>query len=169
MFTLIALSASSVASTVGLLVIAALVMFLALAFVGLRWMKRDKARLRHIPAARLRKMTLGEVLLHAAAFDDEDATKWLESIGIICKTVSVNVASMAAGASGVGTVAVTGLTPAHRCIVQSQAALSVAIALVGAACATAGTLTVHATNPSAGVLDAAAVNMTLIAIPGDLN
>ena len=109
-------------------------------------------------------------LVHAMAqWDEELLVRQLEGIGIICKTVSVNVASLGAGAIGTGTVAVTNLTPAHKCFVQTAAALSVAIAITGGRCAAAGTLTVDATNPSAGTLDAAAVNMNLLAIPGDLN
>src|SRR5882672_2343842 len=79
-----------------------------------------------------------------AQFDSEVVTQLLESIGIICKSVSVNVASIGTGASGVGTVAVTGLTPQHRCFVSMNGAASAAIAIVGARCATAGTLTVDA-------------------------
>jgi hypothetical protein len=109
-------------------------------------------------------------LVHAMAqFDEELIVRQLEGVGIICKVVSVNIASIATGALGVGTAAVTGLTPAHRCFVSAQAALSVAIAITGARCAATGVLTVDASNPSAGTLDAAAVNFALLAIPGDLN
>lgn len=106
--------------------------------------------------------------LHAQ-FDNDMFTLGLESIGIICKTVSLNAPSIAAGASGVATVAVAGLTPAHRCIVMGAAAFSVAVSVVGARCATPGTLTVDFVNASAGALDLAAQNFTLLAIPGDLN
>lgn len=131
--------------------LAALTLFFALSATGLYLKHRER------------------IVYAMAQFDDEPLTRQLEGLGFICKTVSVNIASMAAGASGVGTVAVVGLTPNHRCIVQTQAALSVAIAVNGARCAAAGTLTVDATNPSAGTLDAAALNCTLWAIPGDLN
>lgn len=104
-----------------------------------------------------------------AQFDDNDQVRQLEAIGIICKTVTVNAASLGTGAVGVGTVAVTGLTPQHRCIVMGSAAPSVAVPVFGARCATPGTLTVDFVNPSAGTLDLASQTFTLLAIPGDLN
>lgn len=107
-------------------------------------------------------------VLHAQ-FDEEVGTKQLEAIGIICKQVTVNVASIGATAVGVGTVAVAGLTPQHRCFVSSAAAPSVSVAVVGARCAAAGTLTIDAVNPSAGTLDLASQVFNLLAIPGDLN
>lgn len=106
--------------------------------------------------------------LHVS-FDDDFAVKLLEGAGFICKTVSVNAPSMATGTINQGTVAVAGLTPAHRCLVLGAAAPSVAVAVFGARCAAAGTLTVDFVNPTAGTLDAAAQNFTLLAIPGDLN
>lgn len=104
-----------------------------------------------------------------AQFDDELVTKQLESLGIICKTVAVNAASLNATSVGVGTVAVAGLTPSHKCFISSAAAPSVAVAVVGARCAAAGTLTVDFVNPSAGTLDLASQNFNLLAIPGELN
>lgn len=104
-----------------------------------------------------------------AQFDDDLVTRQLESIGIICKTVTVDGASLTTGAVGTGTVAVAGLTPAHRCLVMGSAAPSVAVAVFGARCAAAGTLTVDFVNPSAGTLNIASQTFTLLAIPGDLN
>jgi len=104
-----------------------------------------------------------------AQFDDADQTRQLEGIGIICKTVSLNPASIGAVGVGTATVAVPGLQPSHRCFVMGSAAPSVAVAVFGARCATPGTLTVDFTNASAGALDLAVQNFTLLAIPGDLN
>lgn len=104
-----------------------------------------------------------------ALLDTDVVFLGLKALGTILKTVSLNPGSIAAGAAGTATVAVTGLTPQHKCIVQSAGALSVAVAITGARCAAAGTLTVDFVNPSAGALDAAAFNATLLAIPADIN
>lgn len=152
----------------------AVVLFLVLAFLGQKWMngvqhKPTKRQLRKMQSFRGKKMGFAPAILYAAQFDNEVTTLLLEAIGIICKVVSVNVASIGATAVGVGTVAVTGLTPAHRCFISSAAAPSVAVAVVGGRCATAGTLTIDAVNASAGALDLAVQNFNLLAIPGDLN
>lgn len=102
-------------------------------------------------------------------FDDSDQVRQLEAVGFICKTVNLNPASIGATAVGTATANVTGLTLAHRCVVMGAGAPSVAVAVFGARCATPGVLTVDFVNPSAGALDLAAQNFTLIAIPGDLN
>jgi hypothetical protein len=101
-------------------------------------------------------------------FESENLTSQLRAIGIICRQISVNGASMAAGAVGVGTVAVPGLTPQHRCFVSAANALSGAVAVTGARVATSGTLTVDFANPTAGVLDPAAALFNLFAVPGDI-
>lgn len=119
-------------------------------------------------ASLIANLTPGQDKLRAQ-FDDETVTKWLESIGIICKVVSINAPSMGTGTSNTATVAVTGLTPQHRCFVSAAAALSVAVSPVGGHCTTPGTLVVDFVNASAGTLDAAAVNFNLFAVPGDLN
>lgn len=106
--------------------------------------------------------------LHAP-FDSDVFFQGLKALGVIVKTVSINPPSIATGAIGQGTVAVAGLTPAHKCIVMGAAAPSVAVAPFGARCAAAGTLTVDFVNPSAGTLDAAVQNFTLLAFPVDIN
>jgi hypothetical protein len=151
-----------------------LALFAILSYLGTKWMnkvqhKPTKRQLRKIASFRGKRMGWVGATVYAGQFDNDAATLLLESIGIICKVVNVNVASIGATSVGVGTVAVTGLTPSHRCFVSSAAAPSVSVAVVGGRCATAGTLTIDAVNPSAGALDLAAQNFNLLAIPGDLN
>jgi len=117
----------------------------------------------------LAQKLLSLTTLGMAAFDHDDLVRQLEAIGVICKTVTVNPGSINATSVGTGTVAVAGLTPAHRCLVLGSAAPSVAVCVFGARCAAAGTLTVDFVNPSAGALDLASQTFTLFAIPGDIN
>ena len=117
-----------------------------------------------------RRLVLPRLVLPMAAFDHEPVTRQLEGIGIMCKSVTIDVASIPAEDVGVATVAVAGLTPQHRCFVQFSSEPSGAIAVTGAKCADAGTLTVYLVNPNgADAVDLASATFTLFAIPGDLN
>jgi hypothetical protein len=105
-------------------------------------------------------------------FENENQTRQLGATGIICRIVSINPPSMATQTLGVGTVAVTGLLPTHRCLVQTAAlpagTVPAGTVVVGARCATPGTLTVDFANPSAATSDANVQNFMLFAIPGDI-
>lgn len=104
-----------------------------------------------------------------AHFDHFDQTRQLEALGLICKVVSVNPASINAGAEGTATANVAGLQPSHRIFATIQADVTVGLYLRGARCVTPGVATFDYANHSAGAIDEAAHNVAILAVPGDLN
>lgn len=126
---------------------------------------RQPTRFNRKLAARILNLTAAPM----AAFDDDLTTKMLESIGIICKTISANPASIAAGAEGTIDVDVDGVLPAHKLFVTLAADVTVGLYLRSAVCSTPGTVTLTFANHSAGAIDEAAHNVNLLAIPGELN
>lgn len=100
------------------------------------------------------------------AYNQTLAQQLMNSLGFIQADVAIDAPSMTAVTTNTATVAVAGLTPAHRCIFTLRAAPSSGgVVVAGAYCAAAGTLTVQFSNPSAGTVDLSSVNGHLLAFP----
>ncbi len=81
-------------------------------------------------------------------------------------TVSVNPASIAAGAVGTTDVTVTGLTTSHRVVATPQGGLGAGLAVNGVSIPSNGTLRIHLYNPTAGAVDGGAVTWAVFAWQG---
>lgn len=100
------------------------------------------------------------------AYNQKLAAELRNTLGFIVAAVSVDAPSLTTGITGTATVAVAGLTPAHKCIVMAQEAASAGgVVVSGAYCAAAGTLTVVFANPTAGTLNITALACVLLAFP----
>jgi len=77
-------------------------------------------------------------------------------IGVMMGTVSVDPASIAAGASGNTDVTVTGLTTAHRVVAACQDVLEAGLVPQATYCSAANTLRIRLFNPTAAAVDGAA-------------
>ncbi|MCC6989951.1 MAG: hypothetical protein IT181_13180 [Acidobacteria bacterium] len=116
----------------------------------------------------LRDLPAEQLNLHGAA-DDMLGTKFLESAGFICKTVSVNPASIAAGAEGTATATVTGAQIGMRIFATLGADVTVGLYLRGARVTAVNTVTFDYANHSGGAIDEAAHSVHVLLLPADLN
>jgi hypothetical protein len=104
-----------------------------------------------------------------AQFDEEYGTKLLEATGLVCKRVSVNPGSLAAGAEGSITATVSGVKVGDRVFASLEDDVTVGLYLRSVKVTAVNTLTFYYANHSAGTIDEAAHNVNVLVIPGDLN
>jgi hypothetical protein len=102
-------------------------------------------------------------------FDTENVVKWLEAIGFICKTLSVNPGAIASGAEGTITATVVGAQVGSKVFATLGSDVTVGLYLRGARVTAVNTITFDYANHSGGSIDEAAHNVQVLIVPGDLN
>lgn len=83
---------------------------------------------------------------------------------VACGKVSINLPSIGAGASGVGTATLTGLLTTDMVIVTPSSDLNTALVFQGAKVSVADTLQVRVRNESAGAIDDVAIDYYYLVI-----
>jgi len=102
-------------------------------------------------------------------FDTENVVKWLEAIGFICKTVSVDPGNITAGAEGTATATVAGAQIGSKVFATLGADVTVGLYLRGARVTAVNTVTFDYVNHSGGAINEDAHNVQILIVPGDLN
>lgn len=102
-------------------------------------------------------------------FDTEVVTRQLEAIGLVCKRLSVNPPSIAAGAEGTIAVACAGAQIGMRVFATMESDVTVGLYLRGARVTAVNVVTFDYANTSGGAIDEAAHSVNVLLFPGDLN